>query len=93
MDRKQLIKRIDDGFKIASVVALLGPRQSGKTTLARQFASSSGLPFNEALNYFDLERRCVCGAENLVLYGDGDGVVVTTQDRPVRFLLPVPVPK
>jgi hypothetical protein len=31
------------------VVALLGPRQSGKTTLARQF-----LP-GDSLNYFDLE--------------------------------------
>ena len=39
----------------ASVVALLGPRQSGKTTLARQFAASGGLPFDEGLAYFDLE--------------------------------------
>ena len=38
-------------------------------------------------NYFDTERRCVCGAENLVLYGDGDSVVVTTQGRKTRFLL------
>jgi len=39
------------------------------------------------VNYFDLERRCVCGGENLILYGDGDAVTVTAQDRPVRFLL------
>ena len=39
------------------------------------------------VNYFDLERRCVCAKENLILYDDGDGVVVTTQDHPVRFLL------
>ena len=38
-------------------------------------------------NYFDIERRCVCGAEDLVLYGDGDAVEVTTRDNPVRFLL------
>ena len=31
------------------VVALLGPRQCGKTTLARQFVTSN------SLNYFDLE--------------------------------------
>jgi predicted AAA+ superfamily ATPase len=31
------------------VVALLGPRQCGKTTLARQFVPA------ESLNYFDLE--------------------------------------
>ena len=38
-------------------------------------------------NYFDMARQCACGAENLILYGDGDSVVVSTQDKPVRFLL------
>jgi len=38
-------------------------------------------------NYFDMKRDCACGAENLILYGDGDAVAITTQDRPVRFLL------
>lgn len=38
-------------------------------------------------NWFDMERKCLCGAETLVLYGDGDEVTVTTEDRPVRFLL------
>jgi redox-sensitive bicupin YhaK (pirin superfamily) len=38
-------------------------------------------------NYFDFQRRCVCDAEDLVLYGDGDVVAVTTQKSPVRFLL------
>ena len=39
-------------------------------------------------NYFDLRRRCVCDAESLVLYGaDGDGVAVSTEETPVRFLL------
>jgi uncharacterized protein len=36
-------------LKRSRVVALLGPRQSGKTTLARQFVSA------ESINYFDLE--------------------------------------
>jgi quercetin 2,3-dioxygenase len=39
------------------------------------------------VNYFDFRRRCVCGAEDLVLYGDGDAVAVTTRDQPARFLL------
>lgn len=55
MDRKQVIQRIHDQLAVARVVALLGPRQAGKTTLARQFAATRALPFNEALNYFDLE--------------------------------------
>jgi quercetin 2,3-dioxygenase len=38
-------------------------------------------------NYFDMRRDCACGTENLVLYGDGDAVAVTTQASPVRFLL------
>jgi quercetin 2,3-dioxygenase len=39
------------------------------------------------LNYFDFPRRCVCSAEELILYGDGSAVEVSTQDAPVRFLL------
>jgi len=39
----------------APVVALIGPRQAGKTTLARQVAQSGVLPFNPDLAYFDLE--------------------------------------
>jgi redox-sensitive bicupin YhaK (pirin superfamily) len=38
-------------------------------------------------NYFDFKRECECRAENLILYGDGDVVKITTQARPVRFLL------
>jgi uncharacterized protein len=37
----------------APVVAIVGPRQVGKTTLARQFAASKQLPNNR---FFDLER-------------------------------------
>lgn len=38
-------------------------------------------------NYFDLNRQCACSAENLILYGDGDAVSISTQGHPVRFLL------
>lgn len=55
MERKQLAQHVSDLLQVFRVVALLGPRQSGKTTLARQFASSGVAPFNEAMNYFDLE--------------------------------------
>ena len=50
MNRKQVIQSISDSFQVAKVVALLGPRQSGKTTLARQFAAGGVQSFNEALN-------------------------------------------
>jgi len=55
MERKQIAQHVSDLLQVFRVVALLGPRQSGKTTLARQFASSGVVPFNEAMNYFDLE--------------------------------------
>jgi len=38
-------------------------------------------------NYFDFQRRCVCSDRAIVLYGDGDGVVVEAMATPVRFLL------
>jgi redox-sensitive bicupin YhaK (pirin superfamily) len=38
-------------------------------------------------NYFDMKRKCACGSESLILYGDGDEVVITTQEMPVRFLM------
>ncbi len=41
----------------------------------------------EGANYFDLKRECLIKPESLVLYGDGDEVVITTQDKAVRFLL------
>jgi hypothetical protein len=38
-------------------------------------------------SYFDTERKSTFGSESLVLFGDGDEVVVTTESDPVRFLL------
>jgi predicted AAA+ superfamily ATPase len=47
--RKTAIKSIDTALARSRVTALIGPRQCGKTTLARQF-----VPANSQ-NYFDLE--------------------------------------
>lgn len=55
MEREYLLEAIKTELRIAKVVALLGPRQSGKTTLARRFCKDSGMPFDPGLNYFDLE--------------------------------------
>ncbi len=38
-------------------------------------------------NYFDFNRRCICGDRSIVLYGDGDGVAVSAPTAAVRFLL------
>jgi len=42
-------------FRVNPVVGLLGPRQCGKTTLARQFARRHEKSSGEAVTYFDLE--------------------------------------
>jgi hypothetical protein len=41
----------------------------------------------EGDTYFDQERDRLIGDRHLVLFGDGDAVVVTAGDEPLRFLL------
>jgi redox-sensitive bicupin YhaK (pirin superfamily) len=41
----------------------------------------------EGANYFDLKRESLLGSENLVLFDDGDRVAISTEEKPVRFLL------
>lgn len=49
LPRTALFQRIEKALKRSRVVALIGPRQCGKTTLAREFLSP------KSKNYFDLE--------------------------------------
>jgi predicted AAA+ superfamily ATPase len=49
IDRKTDIQSVRAAIRRSRVVALFGPRQCGKTTLARQFVPA------DSLNYFDLE--------------------------------------
>jgi AAA+ ATPase superfamily predicted ATPase len=49
LDRHDLQAGIESRFRSNPVVLLLGPRQCGKTTLAREFAR------RHAVEYFDLE--------------------------------------
>ncbi len=49
INRKTDVERVQTALKRSRVVALPGPRQCGKTTLARQFLAA------DSLNYFDLE--------------------------------------
>lgn len=49
IDRNTDVRLVQTALKRSRVVALLGPRKCGKTTLARQFVPVS------SLNYFDLE--------------------------------------
>jgi predicted AAA+ superfamily ATPase len=49
IERPYYIDEIQAALSRSRIVALIGPRQSGKTTLARMFVSSN------SVNYFDLE--------------------------------------
>lgn len=56
MKREHYIKRIQKAFKTHKVVALLGPRQCGKTTLANDYIKYENYPI-KTKNYFDLEKN------------------------------------
>lgn len=49
IERIAILEQIKRALKRSQIIALLGPRQSGKTTLACQFLDTN------SLNYFDLE--------------------------------------
>lgn len=49
VQRTQLLDTIQNALNRSRVVALIGPRQCGKTTVARHFVDA------DSLNYFDLE--------------------------------------
>lgn len=54
MERPKFLNQIENLFKTHPIVALLGPRQCGKTTLARMYLKKQ--PNFPDSNYFDLER-------------------------------------
>ena len=41
----------------------------------------------EGVNYFDMDREPFVGNETIVLFDDGDQVMVSTEGEAVRFLL------
>lgn len=69
--------------------------KSGHTVFAyviegRAFFCQEKNPFAyeiDELSYFDLQRDPLVTGESLVLFDDGDHIVVSTEDEPVRFLL------
>jgi predicted AAA+ superfamily ATPase len=56
LKRTQLLSRVRVGLKTSPAVALLGPRQCGKTTLARQLAGTSKSTYFDLENPVDLAR-------------------------------------
>lgn len=85
MDRPEYQQRIVSSFRVHPIVALLGPRQCGKTTLARMFAQSEA----KVVHAFDLEDpRDLARLENpLLALEDLQGLIVIdeVQRRPDIF--------
>ena len=53
MERNSFLAQIEEEFQVNPVVAILGPRQCGKTTVCKQYVAQKQLIAKE--NYFDLE--------------------------------------
>lgn len=83
LERVSLFKEVQEALKRNRVVALIGPRQCGKTTLARQVVSP------DSANYFDLENPVSLARleEPMTELQDLRGVVVIDeiQRRPDLF--------
>lgn len=81
--RPQLLETVRRSLRRSRVVALVGPRQCGKTTLAREIVAPS------SVNYFDLEDPVSLArlAEPMTALADLRGVVVIdeVQRRPELF--------
>lgn len=82
--RPRALDRIARSFQIHPVVALLGPRQCGKTTLARQFVSGKA-----GWTFFDLEsaagRRALASPEEELGQRTGHAVIDEVQRQPAIF--------
>ncbi|WPX96372.1 ATP-binding protein [Candidatus Bandiella euplotis] len=89
MKRENFLQMISDGFLVNPIVAILGPRQSGKTTLTRQYINT--IKTEKPIHYFDLEDPNDLAAlkspkavlENL------KGLIVIDEVQRVKELFPV----
>jgi predicted AAA+ superfamily ATPase len=101
IDRPAWLRELATSVKRSPVTALLGPRQCGKTTLARAFATGRQASFYDLESQPDLRRlqnpELVLGAENTLVVLDEVqtrpelfGVLRVLADRPrrkTRFLV------
>jgi predicted AAA+ superfamily ATPase len=102
IERPQVAARVHDLFRVHPCVAILGPRQSGKTTLARMLSADEA-----AVTFFDLESpldlrklsvpmRTLGGLTGLVVIDEIQRmpelfailrVLLDRPDQPARFLI------
>lgn len=87
MKREYYLKKLSLAFKTNPIVAILGPRQCGKTTLARMYAQDHEEVPDQ--NYFDLERASdsLRLADPEFVFGQLKGLVIIdeVQRKPELF--------
>jgi hypothetical protein len=101
IERSDAIDRINSAFRVHPIVALLGPRQCGKTTLARMIGESEPCTFFDLENPVDVRRlsapmTALEALSGLVVIDEVQRrpdlfellrVLVDRQQNPARFLL------
>ena len=82
--RPDLLAQVNKALKRSPIVMLVGPRQCGKTTLARQLVGE------RSPNYFDLEQHAVARvmADPSLILDDLKGLVVLDEAQRVPQLFP-----
>ena len=87
IDRPNKLKAIQDGFDRASIVSITGLRQSGKTTIAKEFASK----FSGQSTHFDLEdpRSLARLTEPMTALEGLSGLVVIDEVQRMPSLFPI----
>lgn len=85
ISRLQLLNQVQTALRRSSVVALVGPRQVGKTTLARAFVDQ------QSSNYFDLEDPVSLArlAEPMISLASLRGLIVIDEIQREPGLFPV----
>lgn len=90
MNRSRYLQKVQKAFDIHPVVAILGPRQCGKTTLAKQIAE--GLSQFKSVHFFDLENpldiQKLTQNPTLVLQ-ECDGLIVIDEIQRLADLFPL----
>ncbi len=89
LQRKHYFQKIDQHFRVHSVCALLGPRQVGKTTLARMYVQEQ---CGGHARFFDLEKALdLARLDNpmLALSADPDKLIVIDEIQMRPDLFPV----
>lgn len=89
MKREKYIKRIEKAYEAHRVVALLGPRQCGKTTLANNYIQHEHEPI-KTKNYFDLEKNTDLArlANPQLALESLDGLIVIDEIQRIPELFP-----